>query len=217
MSEAPPRRSAGKPLLVGCGVAVLVLLLCGGVTTFLGARLFQAELKRAGEDEEFARRWQPPADPEAEGAFSPASVAGCELTTADEKAAFPALGIDREGSHAVYEKGDDTVEVSVYRADEAETSAVFDEVIRRIDDEGRFQVRSHVRLPRSLRFSVSGPADLNGVLWHAQGWLVFVHSATVSDLGPFLREYLDGVSVGAGQTGADGVEAQGGDAGDAPE
>jgi hypothetical protein len=199
MSDAVPRRSSGKPWLIGCGVAAVVLLLCAGVVAFLGVRgwhLVQGALEQGREDEEFAQRWQPPADPDAEGTFAPESVAGYELTSADENAAFPALGIDREGSHAVYEKGNDTVEVSVYPTNEAETSAVFDEVVQRISDD-RFKTRSHVRLPRSLRFSVSDPADLNGILWHAQGWLVFVHSETVSDLAPFLREYLTEVSKDA--------------------
>lgn len=213
MSDAVPKRSAGKPLLVGCGVATVVLLLCGGAVAFFGARgrnLFQAGMKQAAEDEELARRWRPPGGPGAEGAFAPESVAGYELTSADENAAFPALGIDREGSHAVYKKGDGTVEVSVYRADEVETSAVFDEVIRRISD-GRFKAQSHVRLSRSLRFSVSDPADLNGVLWHAQGWLAFVRSATVSDLAPFVRDYLTRVSAGAASKGdrADGAQGPG--------
>lgn len=206
MSDVKPKRSVSKPLLIGCGVVVVLLVLCGGLAAFFAKRgvdAFSAQLNESAEDELFARRWKAPPEDAAEGAFAPEPVAGFALTESDEKAAFPALGIEREGWHAVYEKGEETVEVSVYRADEAETSGVFDEVVRRIDDDDRFKSHSHVRKPRSLRFSVSDPVDLNGVLWHAGGWLVFVRSATVDDLRPFLREYLTAVEAGPGEATED--------------
>lgn len=212
MSDAPPKRSAAKPLLIGCGVVVLILVLCAGGFAFLGAKgwkAFRAEVERAAGDEKFAQDWEPPAEDAGAESFAPEWVAGYTLASSDEKAEFPALGIEHAGYHAAYEKGSDAIDVAVYRADEPETSAIFDEVVRRIDDDDRFKSHSHVRLPRTLRFSVSDPTDLNGLFWHAGGWLVFVRSATVSDadIDSFLKAYLTAVEGAAGEeeaTAADG-------------
>jgi hypothetical protein len=190
MSVPEQKRSSSKPLLIGCGVVGLVfLLLCGG-GFFFGFRLFQAGMERMGQDEDLARAWTPPvADATAE-TFAPPTVADYKLTASDEEGGFPALGLEQDGPHAVYQKGSDKVEVSVYRMDEAGKNAAFDEVIRRIDDDDRFGSHSNVRLPRSLRFNVN-PPELHGVLWYDDGWLVFVRSATVTDLGPFLKAYVE--------------------------
>lgn len=192
----PPERSAARPLLIGCGVVLLLLLLCAGGATLLGVRgwnFLQVQMQNAAKDEDFAEKWQAPAADASAETFAPPSVAGYELAGSDEKADFPALGIEREGSHAVYEKGNDQIDVAVYRADEAETKTVFDEVERRIDDEDRFKSHTFTRLPRTVRFGVTDPTTLHGILWHANGWLVFVRSETVSDLDPFLRAYLEAV------------------------
>jgi len=214
MSDVPPKRSGAKPLLIGCGVVVLILVLCAGGFAFVGAKgwkAFQAEWKRAAEDEKFAQEWTPPAEGEGGEVFAPESVAGYALAASDEKAEFPALGIEHAGTHAVYEKGGDTIDVAVYRVDEAETSAIFDEVERRIDDDDRFQSHTHVRLPRTLRFNLSGGVELHGLLWHAGGWLVFARSATVpdTDLDPFLKAYLAAVEETAAGAEGDTVGADG--------
>ena len=195
MLEAAPKRAGSKGLLIGCVVAVMLLLLCGGGVAFFGARLFQAGVQQLAQDEEFAQAWQSPvADAPAE-AFAPERVLDYERTSVDEEGAFPALGLDQDGPHAVYERGADRIEVSAYRMDETAKTAAFEEVIRRINDGDRFKMKSHVRLPRSLRFHIE-PPELNGVLWHAGGWLVFVRSATVGELDGFLKAYLEGVSGG---------------------
>ncbi|MGC1275694.1 MAG: hypothetical protein WBC44_18450 [Planctomycetaceae bacterium] len=197
MTAPESKRSVTKPLLIGCGIALVLLLLCGGLLVYLGGRglqVFQAGFEQAKQDEEFAQQWQAPVDDASDAVFAPQSVAGYELDSSDENARFPALGIEQEGTHAVYKQDGDTIDVAVYRMTEAEKSAVFDEIIRRIDDDGRFQSHSHLRLSRSLRFDVR-PPDLHGLLWHADGWLVFVRSQTVADLDPFLKAYLEAVET----------------------
>lgn len=197
MTAPEPKRSASKPLLIGCGIAFVILVLCGGLLAYFGGRgfqAFQAGFERAKQDEEFAQRWQAPADDAPDVVFAPESVAGYELVSSDEQARFPALGIEHEGTHAVYKQDGDTIDVAVYRLSETDKAAVFDEIIRRIDDDERFQSHSHLRLSRSLRFDVR-PPDLNGLLWHADGWLVFVRSQTVTDLDPFLKAYLEAIET----------------------
>lgn len=197
MTQDPPKKTSRTPWLIGCGIGLVLLLLCGGGLGLLGFRgwgVFQAGLEKANEEEAFAQNWQAPAPEASPEVFAPESVAGYSLTTSDENAAFPALGIESEGYHAVYEQGDDTVDVSVYRMTEAERSTTFDEIKRRIDDDNRFQFHTLVHLGRSLEFSVN-PPELHGKLLHASGWLVFVRSTTVSDLDPFLRAYLEAVAA----------------------
>ena len=193
MSEAPPpKSSAGRGLMIGCGVVLLLVLLCGGFAFFAAKRGFDAfrtGFEKLAEEETHAQNWTPPAADAPAEAFAPPAVAGYERTTVDENAAFPALGIELDGHHAVYEAGGQTVEVSAYRADEAQASAAFEEVRRRIDTGDRFRSKSVVTTTRRLRFDVA-PPDLHGVLWSAKGWLIFARSATVADLDPFLKEYL---------------------------
>lgn len=190
MTAPEPKRSTSKPLLVGCGITVLLLLSCGGVLAYFGVKLFRAGFEQAQQDESLARQWEAPAADAPGATFAPDTVAGFDMATSDENGRFPALGIEHEGTHAVYKKGSDTIDVAVYRMSETDAAAVFDEVIRRIDDDERFQSNSYLRLTRSLRFSVDPPA-MHGVLWQADGWLVFVRSQTVSDLDGFLKAYLE--------------------------
>lgn len=193
----PRRRSSKAPFWIGCGIVLLIVLLCGGVLIYFsgrGIQAFRQGFDQARQDEAFAQQWRAPAADAPPATFAPESVAGYELATTDENAAFPALGIEHAGTHSVYEQGDDTIDVAVYRMNETERSATYDEVIRRIDDDERFAFNSHWRTTRSLRFRVDPPA-LHGVFWHADGWLVFVRSQTIDDLEPFLRAYLEAVDA----------------------
>ncbi|MBA3311743.1 MAG: hypothetical protein M3552_14640 [Planctomycetota bacterium] len=194
MSIVPQKSPRSKVALIGCAIGIVLLLLCAGagVAIYYGAR---GAVEAVQEQERFAQQWTPPAAEAPPETFAPESVAGFTLESSDEQAEFPALGIEQAGFHAIYTKDGDTVDVSVYRMTEAEKTAVFDEIIRRIDDDDRFRSNSHVRLPRSLRFSVS-PPELHGSLWHSQGWLVFVRSETTEDLEPFQRAYLEAIGGG---------------------
>jgi hypothetical protein len=189
----PGEQPRSKLLLIGCAIGIVVLLLCAGVIAaiYYAAR---GAIQNVQEQEKFAQEWSAPAEEAPPETFAPENVAGYELQSSDDKAEFPALGIEQSGTHAVYAKGDDTIDVSVYRMTDEEKDATFDEILRRIDDNDRFQSHSNVRLPRSLRFSVS-PPELHGRLWHSQGWLVFAHSATVKDLEPFEKAYLEAISA----------------------
>jgi len=188
----PPERSGPKLLLIGCGIGVVVLLVCGGL---LGGIYFAARgtIEAVQEQEKFAQEWTAPAPDAPPETFSPPNVLGYELASSDEKAEFPALGIDQAGQHAVYAKGDDTIDVAIYQMDDEAKTAAFDEIERRINDDDRFQSHTLVRLPRTLRFGIS-PPELNGSLWHGQNWLVFLRSATVEDLQPFQKAYLEAIS-----------------------
>jgi hypothetical protein len=189
----PPERSGPKLILIGCGIGVVILLVCGGVLAgiYYAARgTFQA----AQEQEQFAQSWTAPSPDAPPETFEPPNVLGYELASSDTEAEFPALGIEHSGHHAVYTKGDDTIDVAIYQIDDAEKTATFDEIERRIDDDDRFQSHTFMRLPRTLRFSIS-PPELHGSLWHGQDWLVFVRSATVKDLQPFQRAYLEAIEA----------------------
>ena len=204
MSAAEPKRSNSKPLMIGCGIVLVLLLLCAGGLTLLGIggfKAFKAGVEQIAIEEELLQRAILPAEEAPLEAFAPPSVAGFELTTADDRAAFPALGLEAEGHHAKYERGGDVIEVSIYRMDQAEAGAAFDEILRRIDDDDRFASHSHVRLPRSLKFSVDPPA-LHGHLWSVGGWLVFVRSTTVEDLRPFVEAYFESLAVAKGEANA---------------
>jgi len=191
--DAAPPRSRSRPLLIGCGVVVLLMLICGGVLAYFGGQAFQGLFEQARRDEELASRWHPPAADAEPDVFAPESVAGYSLSSVDDTAAFPALGIEYDGTHAVYDGPDGTIDVAVYPMDAGTVAGVFDEVIRRIDDKSRFASTSHVRTNRSLTFHLA-PPDLHGRFWHANGWLIFVRSATVTDLEPFLVAYVEAVS-----------------------
>ncbi len=188
----PPERSGPKLLMIGCGVGVVLLLVCGGVLAgiYYAAR---GPIQAVQEQEKFAQEWTAPAPGAPSETFAPPSVLGYELESTDEDAAFPALGIEQAGQHVVYTKGDDKIDVAVYRMDDAAKTATFDEIERRINDDDRFESHTLMRLPRTQRFSVS-PPTLYGSLWHSQGWLVFVRSATVKDLQPFQTAYLAAIA-----------------------
>jgi hypothetical protein len=198
MSVPPrePKRSTAMPLLMGCGVVVGMIMLCGGLVAFFGVRGFRAGLEQLHQDEQLAEDWSPPAADATVATFAPQEVASYRLTASDDEASFPALGLRQEGSRAIYERDSERIEVLVYRMSEAEAAAALDEVVRRIDDGDRFRSRWHVRLPRSLRFHIN-PPELHGVFWYAGGWLIFLRSETVSDLDPFLRDYLKAVELKA--------------------
>ncbi len=191
----PPQPPARRGFWIGCGTVVLLLLLCGGVIAFAvwrGVDFFQAEVAKSAEDEAFAQAWTPPVTDAPDAAFAPPAVAGYALKSSDEQAAFPALGIESDGHHAIYEAAGKTIEVSVYDADESQADATFDEIGRRINSGERFRSRSTVRTTRRLNFDIA-PPELHGVLWSAKGRLIFVRSATAADLGPFLTAYLTAI------------------------
>src|SRR5690606_18259102 len=122
MSDTPRRRSAAAPFLIGCGVFLLLLLLCGGGMALFNWRGFQAGIEQTAKEEERARSWTAPGPNAPVEAFAPAAVADFELVSIDDEAGFPALGLSGSGPHAVYSRGDDTVEVSIYRMDEHEAN-----------------------------------------------------------------------------------------------
>ncbi len=188
----PPERSRSKLLMMGCAIGVVILLLCSGVLVaiYYASRSTYQDIQA---QEKFAEEWTAPSADAPRETFAPAEVAGYTLESSDDKAEFPALGIEQAGHHAVYAKGDDKIDVSVYRSDDEAKTSTFDEIERRINDDDRFQSHTLMRLPRSLRFSVN-PPELHGSLWQDKGWLVFFHSATVKDLKPFQQAYLEAIA-----------------------
>ena len=194
MTASPPPRSNKKPLLIGCGMAVVLALLCAGGGLYFGwqgVRLFQAGIAQAAGRDAVAAGWQAPPADAPPAVFAPPTVGAYQLQASDAAARFPALGITRDGYHATYSNGTGTTtfDVRVYRADAAAVDATLDEIQRRIDDGDRFASKAWSRLPHSFSFSIA-PPPLHGVLVHSGGWLVFISSHDTDALDPFLRDYL---------------------------
>ena len=195
---------------MGCGAAAVVALIFAAVMTFLGNQFWDFvsdQTRRVHEEARFAESWNAPGATAAIEAFSPETVNGFTFQNADQNADFPALGIDDEGYHIVYERGAETIDVTVYRMDRKETTALFDDIERRIADRDRFPNYQLTRMPNVLDFHVeTGP--LAGRLWHSQGWLVFIRGQSDQAIADFARPYLNAVGQDAGDEPAEASEPE---------
>ena len=140
----------------------------------------------------------PPADAD-QTALIPQAFGGWDVTAADENAANPAFGLDRDGFHGAYSrvKTPVTVDLYVYRAD-GDEAAAFDTLRDRLGDRDRFgEVRfNEPDLPGAARTSqfdiakAEGVPQMHGLLARADGWLLFAKSETERGLAPFLAAYM---------------------------
>ena len=209
-----PTQSEGSclgPMLIGCGTAVVVALIFAAAMTFLGNQFWDFvsdQTRRVHEEAQFAENWHAPGANAPIEAFSPETVNGFTFQSADQNADFPALGIGEEGYRILYERGAETagtIEVTVYRMNRKETTALFDDVERRIADRDRFPNYQLTRMPNVLDFHVeTGP--LAGRLWHSQGWLIFIRGQSDQAIADFARPYLNAVGQGAGDEPAEASE-----------
>lgn len=164
----------------------------------------------------------PPADA-TEADLIPQALGRWDLVAADANPGNAMLGIDLDGFHGTYQTvgRPDTVDLAIYRADDAAAGGAMDAVRARTDDPERFAgVRlSEDRLPgtdRTLRFDVpagDGVPELHGVVAAAGGWLMMARSDTEDALAPFLATYMQTVESDGAAEPPSGAPAPGGSRG----
>ena len=133
---------------VGCGSAILVVLIVGIAAVLLAPKMFEwgkQQIALEQDRKELADSWQPPAEDASLEHFFPARVANYELGSRDEDAAIPEFNFDLDGRHVTYQSSDGRIDVFVFRATELEKEALF----RRVGDvyeeqEGGFKIKTEM-------------------------------------------------------------------------
>jgi hypothetical protein len=210
-----PRRSTGKGVVLGCGIAAFCLFLMvvvGGF--FVASRVVswvwggvQSHFEEERAWDEVARTWRPPPADDVERIF-PQAVGDFRRSQLDSDLDIPDLGFqDLEGHHARYDRGEEQVDVIQLEASSVEKEDLFKQALATIQPEQNKGVgpspgkRRHTSSwvygsAESPRVSSwLGPGDLRGVLWYHKGWLFVARTDGVGDPEAFLKRYLPSISA----------------------
>ncbi len=193
--EQPEKKSSCVKILLGCGIALVVL--CGGgitLTVFAFPKViqwFQTQMAKAQEWEAFAENWDPPpADADADRLF-PDQIAGCRRQDIDQTPA-PPQGLQWDGPQATYQDGQETLEVFAERANKAEKNATFQQLEKAQQRVGnKWSVTIDMLHHTRLNFT---HGQEHGVLWWSEGWLFLVRTTGQTDPENFLRSYLEAIA-----------------------
>jgi hypothetical protein len=180
---------------VGCGIALIVLLLGLILTAWLiGPKIVnfaKAGISAEKDRQKLVAEWQPPSENPAD--FFPETVAGYRKTNTDTSA--PAdIKLDLPGNHATYGDSQSQVDVYVYKANEVEKEGVFGRIKDRYEsNKNAGGSRSWTMLGYRCGFSESTP-PARVEAWYVKGWLFVFSSHSREDLDPFVQNYLKTLS-----------------------
>ncbi len=186
--EQPEKKSSCVKILLGCGIA-LVVLCGGGITlTLLAYPKIKEWVQTQAEWDAFAVNWDPPpADADADRLF-PDQVAGFRRQDINQTPA-PPQGLKWDGPQATYQDGQETLEVFAERANKAEKNATFQQLEKAQQRVGnKWSVTIDMLHHTRLNFT---HGQEHGVLWWSEGWLFLVRTTGQTDPEDFLRSYLE--------------------------
>ncbi|HET6266745.1 MAG TPA: hypothetical protein VFG11_03435 [Acidobacteriota bacterium] len=180
---------------VGCGIALVVLLLVLIITAWLiGPKVVNfAKTGIAAEKErqKLIAEWRPPSENPAD--FFPESVAGYKRTNTDTSGPSE-IKIELPANHATFADSQSQVDVYVYKANEMEKEGVFGRIKDRYESNKiSGESRSWTTLGYRCGFSESKPR-MQVQAWWVKGWLFVFSSQRQEDLDPFIQTYLKTLS-----------------------
>lgn len=198
-----------RNVAIGCGVALVAFaLLCGGAvhlawTTlrFAGegiSRVVREQVEAEQARQDLAAQWRPPSpEGEVEAAVDtlfPPQVAEYMRTAHDDHAALPEFEIDRDGRHAVYEAGENQIEVYLVPMTSQEADDLFariKELYEADDDPSGFRGWSTIRTSETFARSYIHTKRLQqNYLWFVKGWLLVFRTPQSDDIEPFVHAFL---------------------------
>lgn len=182
---------AGK-IVIGCAVvAVVALLICGGLFTYYIPKM----MKQAGEAiqneivrEQFADDWNPPAEDVTTEELFPEMVGEYTRQAQPDETTLSQFGIEDPSQHARYSGPATEVDVYVMQVERQIKNAYFITLKDTIEN-GNFTSQSTFKMQDRFYFQVS-PPEQTGWFWWKDGWMITVISPSNEDPEPFLTKYL---------------------------
>ena len=190
-----------KKVLLGCGVAVLLVVLAFVmVLVMFGTKVANFPSEIIDENQDRAT-WIAPADGTSGAALFPATIGGANRQSTEKVANLPVLNIHQEGEHGSYRMPNGgAVEVYAWRVTQGEVAGVFTGVDKAIDD-GPYSSKMKFTFNQySMRFSFSPPST-SGRLWFNKGWMFLFLTGDGIELEPLEEAYIkaiNGAGAGAG-------------------
>lgn len=186
-----------KKVLLGCGLAVLVVLLAlVAVMVMVGSKVanFASEVVTQGQERS---AWLAPAQGSAGEALFPEKLDDLNRQSMEKISGLPMLNIQRAGERGSYRQMDGrSVEIYTWEIRPDEVQPIFDQVGSAIDD-GPYTTRMKFTFNgNAMRFSFSPPST-SGRFWFNKGWLFLFLTGDDVDLEPVEERYVKSVE-GAG-------------------
>lgn len=183
----------GRNLFLGCAfVSVALLLAVAALLWRQGPRLFQkgkgwvkeqvADLRRISELEE---AWEAPSA-EPDWSWFPTGFENWYLHNTFQDSRWPAAGLERPLTRAVYKRGASEIEVRVFAVPAAEKHGLFGQMAAKLSRGAHSQVTTSAGNRFYLRVNGTGHTRL----WWIKGWLFAFSAEGPDDPAPFMEAYL---------------------------
>ena len=183
-----------KKVLLGCGLAVLLVLLAFVLVVVMFGTKVASFAKDIIDESQDRAAWVAPAAGTTGEAMFPATLGGAQRRSIDRISGVATVNIQRDGERGsyVFPRGGKEFEVYAWSVNRAEVGGIFDRVGQAIDD-GPYSTRVKMTLSNSeMRFSFSPPST-SGRLWFNKGWLFLFITNDGVELKPIEKEYLKAV------------------------
>ncbi|MCA8998693.1 MAG: hypothetical protein KDA80_16960 [Planctomycetaceae bacterium] len=200
MSSTQKRSGDAGKVILGCAaVAIVGILVCGGLVYFLVPKLMDkgmAILEKELERQQLLENWNPPADDAAPAELLPESFAGYTRSNEPEEVPIPEIEAEKTFHHATYSAGGSNFDVYISRASADDRTLIFKLLKDKVDAfENGTKFTLGTENANSFYF-MYGPPFRSGSAYFGKGWLILGTKEgddQSNQLSEFLQSYLDAI------------------------
>lgn len=186
-----------KPLLIGCGlVIVLIIGVIGAAFIFLpdlikkGMDFANEAIAAEQERQGLAVNWIAPAADADPAKIFPAQLDAYQRTTAEKSSGIPQLSITLPGAHAVYESGPGRIDAYVFPVTQSQRTDLLQQIEKLKQGQSSSTWMNIDLGPEYARAYLSSNALEKNQLWFTKTHLVVFRTTDEDDREPILKAFF---------------------------